>query len=60
MDAQIAYQFTDKLGVTLEGINLTEEDQSQYLQYKNLPFTFDSGSDAYCSASAAASENSSV
>lgn len=44
VDAQIAYQFNDKLGVTLEGINLTEEDQSQYLQYENLPFAFDSGS----------------
>ena len=44
LDAQIAYQFTDKLGVTLEAINLTEEDQSQYLQFENLPFAFDSGS----------------
>jgi iron complex outermembrane receptor protein len=44
VDAQLAYQFTDKLGVTLEGINLTEEDQSQYLQFENLPFAFDSGS----------------
>jgi iron complex outermembrane recepter protein len=44
VDAQLAYQFSDKLGVTLEGINLTEEDQSQYLQFTNLPFAFDSGS----------------
>jgi iron complex outermembrane receptor protein len=44
VDAQIAYQFNDKLGVTLEAINLTEEDQSQYLQFENLPFSFDSGS----------------
>lgn len=44
VDAQLAYQFTDKLGVTLEAINLTEEDQSQYLQFENLPFAFDSGS----------------
>ena len=41
---QIAYQFSDKLGVTLEAINLTEEDQSQYLQFENLPFAFESGS----------------
>jgi iron complex outermembrane receptor protein len=40
----IAYQFTDKLGVTLEGINLTEQDRSQYLQFENLPFAFESGS----------------
>lgn len=44
IDAQIAYQFSDKLGVTLEAINLTEQDQSQYLQFENLPFTFESGS----------------
>ena len=44
IDAQLAYQFSDRLGVTLEAINLTEEDQSQYLQYENLPFTFESGS----------------
>lgn len=44
IDAQLAYQITDKLGVTLEAINLTEQDQSQYLQFENLPFTFESGS----------------
>jgi TonB-dependent receptor len=44
IDAQVAYQITDKLGVTLEVINLTEQDQSQYLQFENLPFTFESGS----------------
>jgi iron complex outermembrane receptor protein len=43
LDAQVGYQFTDNLGVTLEAINLTEEDLSQYLQYENLPFTFESG-----------------
>jgi len=44
IDAQIAYQFNDRIGVTLEAINLTEQDMSQYLQYENLPFTFESGS----------------
>jgi iron complex outermembrane receptor protein len=44
IDAQIAYQFSDKFGVTLEALNLTEQDQSQYLQYENLPFAFESGS----------------
>jgi iron complex outermembrane receptor protein len=44
LDAQIGYQFTDNLGVTLEAINLTEEDQSEYLQFENLPFRFESGS----------------
>lgn len=44
LDAQIGYQITEQIGLTLEGINLTKEDQSQYLQYKNLPFTYGSGS----------------
>lgn len=43
-DAQIGYQFSEHLGITLEALNITEEDQSQYLQYENLPFTFESGS----------------
>jgi iron complex outermembrane receptor protein len=44
LDAQIGYQITDWLGVTLEAINITEEDRTQYLQYENLPFNFESGS----------------
>ena len=44
LDAQLGYQLNDYLGFTLEAINLTEEDRSQYLQYENLPFTFESGS----------------
>jgi len=44
LDAQLGYQLNDHLGFTLEAINLTEEDRSQYLQYENLPFTFESGS----------------
>jgi TonB-dependent receptor len=44
LDAQLGYRINDNLGVTLEAINLTEEDRSQYLQYENLPFTFESGS----------------
>ena len=44
VDAQIGYQFNEHLGVTLEALNITEEDQSQYLQYENLPFTYESGS----------------
>jgi iron complex outermembrane recepter protein len=44
LDAQIGYGFLDgKLGVTLEALNLTNEDQSQYLQFQNLPFAFASG-----------------
>jgi iron complex outermembrane receptor protein len=45
LDMQLAYNFFDrKLGVTLEVLNITEEEQSQYLQYENLPFTYSSGS----------------
>ncbi|MFV3073194.1 TonB-dependent receptor [Niveispirillum fermenti] len=44
LDAQIGYQVTEQIGLTLEGINLTKEDQSQYLQFNNLPFTYASGS----------------
>jgi iron complex outermembrane recepter protein len=44
LDAQIGYQFTDWIGVTLEAINITEEDRTQYLQFDNLPFNFESGS----------------
>jgi iron complex outermembrane receptor protein len=44
LDAQIGYQITDWIGVTLEAINITEEDRTQYLQYENLPFAFESGS----------------
>jgi TonB-dependent receptor len=44
LDAQLGYQVTDNVGLTLEAINLTEEDQSQYLQFDNLPFAFESGS----------------
>jgi iron complex outermembrane receptor protein len=43
-DAQIGYQFSEHVGITLEALNITEEDQSQYLQYENLPFAFESGS----------------
>jgi iron complex outermembrane recepter protein len=44
LDAQLGYALTDNIVATLEGINLTEEDQSQYLQFPNQPFTFNSGS----------------
>jgi iron complex outermembrane receptor protein len=45
LDLQFAYNFLDrKMGVTLEVLNITEEEQSQYLQYENLPFTYNSGS----------------
>lgn len=44
LDASFAYEVHPGLLLTVEGVNLTEEEQSQYLQYDNLPFTYSSGS----------------
>jgi iron complex outermembrane recepter protein len=43
LDGSISYQINDKFGVALEGLNLTEEERSQYLQFPNQPFTYQSG-----------------
>ncbi|MDE1149874.1 MAG: TonB-dependent receptor [Azospirillaceae bacterium] len=40
LDAQLAYQFTPEFGVTFEAINLTDEAQETYLQFKSQPFTY--------------------
>ncbi|MFS2316718.1 TonB-dependent receptor [Maricaulis sp. D1M11] len=47
LDAQVAFEVMPGLLLTAEGVNLTEEEQSQYLQYDNLPFTYSSGSARY-------------
>ncbi len=44
LDGQIGYQVSKNFLITLEAINITEEDYSQFLQYENLPFAFSSGS----------------
>ncbi|WP_052692207.1 TonB-dependent receptor domain-containing protein [Teredinibacter purpureus] len=36
-DAQLTYNVLDNLSVTVEGINLTEEDQNAYMGWKQLP-----------------------
>jgi TonB-dependent receptor len=41
LDGQIGYDFGDKLGVVLSAVNLTNEKQHTYLQFPNLPFTYD-------------------
>lgn len=46
LDGQVSYSFNDRFELTLEGINLTEEDMSQYFQYENMPFTYATGSRA--------------
>ncbi len=43
LDGQVSYQFTPNFGVLVEGINLTKANQSSYLQFPNLPFTYQSG-----------------
>lgn len=44
LDGQISYDLNENFGVFVEGINLTESDQSAYLQFPNLPLRFESGS----------------
>jgi iron complex outermembrane recepter protein len=44
LDGQVSYAFNDRFELTLEGINLTEEDMSQYFQFENMPFTYATGS----------------
>ena len=40
-DAQVGYDFGPRFGVVLSGVNLTNEKQHTYLQFTNLPFTYD-------------------
>ena len=41
MDGQVAYDFGDHFGLVLQVVNLTDEKQHTYLQWKNEPFTYD-------------------
>lgn len=43
LDGQVAYDITEDLKITLEGSNLTKEDNKAYLQFSDLPFRFVSG-----------------
>lgn len=43
LDGQISYQLTPNFGLLVQGINLLEANQAEYLQFKNLPFTYASG-----------------
>lgn len=40
LDAQIGYDFSSSFGILLSAVNLTNEKQHTYLQYENLPFTY--------------------
>jgi TonB-dependent receptor len=41
LDGQIGYDFTPQLGVVASVVNLTNEKQHTYLQFPNMPFTYD-------------------
>ncbi len=41
LDGQIGYDFGDRFGVVLSAVNITNEKQHTYLQFPNLPFTYD-------------------
>lgn len=44
LDGQVSYSVTPNFTVFVEGINLGKSDQSAYLQFKDLPLRFESGS----------------
>jgi TonB-dependent receptor len=46
LDGQVSYAFNDRFELTVEGLNLTEEDMSQYFAYPNMPFTYATGARA--------------
>jgi iron complex outermembrane recepter protein len=41
LDGQVGYDFGDHFGLVLQVVNLTNEKQHTYLQWKNEPFTYD-------------------
>jgi TonB-dependent receptor len=47
LDGQIAYDITPRIGVVFSVQNLTDEVQHTYLQWPNLPFTYDDSGRRY-------------
>src|SRR5262249_29686968 len=41
LDGQIGYDFRSQIGVVASVVNLTNEKQHTYLQFPNMPFTYD-------------------
>jgi TonB-dependent receptor len=41
LDAQVGYDFNSHVGIVLQAINITDEVQHTYLQWPNLPFSYD-------------------
>jgi TonB-dependent receptor len=47
LDAQVGYDITPNLGLVLSVQNVTDEAQHTFLQYKNLPFTYEDAGRRY-------------
>jgi iron complex outermembrane receptor protein len=47
LDAQIGYDITPRIGLVASVQNLTDEAQHTYLQWKNLPFSYDDSGRRY-------------
>ncbi len=41
LDGQVGYDFGSQFGVVLSAVNITNEKQHTYLQFPNMPFTYD-------------------
>lgn len=41
LDGQVGYDFNSQFGVIVSAVNITNEKQHTYLQFENLPFTYD-------------------
>jgi iron complex outermembrane receptor protein len=47
LDAQVSYNFLDHFSVFVSGQNLAEEAYHTYMQYPNMPFTYDNSGARY-------------
>ncbi len=47
LDAQLSYNFTEKYGLVVSAQNLTDQAIHTYIQYKNMPFTYDDSGTRY-------------
>ena len=47
VDAQLSYNFTEKYGIVVSAQNLTDQAVHTYLQFKNMPFTYDASGTRY-------------
>jgi len=43
LDAQLVVHVSENFDLTAEVVNITKEEQSEYLQFENLPFRYNSG-----------------